>query len=93
MIVGGGVVLAIIAARCVSIMGFSLGVFGVVVPAAGIMTLTLAAAVRPNLQGMLLTVLAIGLFVVAMILAPRLRSVRELLEGTPAPAPGAPQPA
>jgi len=91
MIVGGGIVLAIIAARCVSIMGFSLGVFGVVVPAAGIMALTLVAAIRPNLQGMLLTILAIGLFVVAMILAPRLRSVRELLAGTDSSI--APQPA
>jgi prepilin-type N-terminal cleavage/methylation domain-containing protein len=93
MIVGGGVVLAIIAARCVSIMGFKLGVFGVVMPAAAIMMLTLVAAVRPNLQGMLLTILGIGLFMIAMILAPRLKSVRELLKGAEAPASGAALPA
>ena len=81
MIVGGGIVLAIIAARCVSIMGFKLGVFGVVMPAAAIMALTLVAAIRPSLQGVLLTILGIGLFVIAMILAPRLKSVRELLQG------------
>jgi prepilin-type N-terminal cleavage/methylation domain-containing protein len=93
MIVAGGLVLAIIAARCVSMMGFKLGLFGVITPAAGIMALTLLAATRPNLQGIILTMLAIGVFVIAMILAPRLRSVRELLEGaseavpSPTPAP------
>ncbi len=60
--------------RVVSIMGLRLGVLGVSAPAIAIMTLTLAAAVHPNLQGILLTVLVLALFMLAMSLAPRFRS-------------------
>jgi hypothetical protein len=73
MAVCGGFVLAIIALRVSSIMGWRLGLIGVHLPAAGIMTLTLAAAVHPNLQGVLMTILALGLFMLAMLLAPRMR--------------------
>ena len=52
--------------------GFGLGFSGVALPAAVIMALTLASAVKPDLQGILLTSLALALFVVAMWLAPRL---------------------
>ncbi len=45
--------------------------------------LALESAVRPQLQGLLLTLLVIGLFVAAMVLAPR---VRVLLPLAPAPA-------
>jgi prepilin-type N-terminal cleavage/methylation domain-containing protein len=67
------IVLAIIAVRVTSIMGWRLGLAGVVMPALLIFALTLTAAVRPNLQGILLTSLALCLFVLAMILAPRMR--------------------
>jgi competence protein ComGC len=85
MIFAGGLVLAIITARVVSIMGLKLGFAGVVLPAAAIMALTLAAAIRPNLQGILLTGMGLGLFVVAMILAPRLKVLRDRV--TPAVVP------
>jgi hypothetical protein len=78
-----GAVLLIIAIRAASIMGPRLGIAGVVVPAGLIMGLALEAAVRPQLQGLLLTLLVIGLFVAAMVLAPR---VRVLLPLAPAPA-------
>ena len=72
MVASASAVLVIIAARTLSIMGLRLGLLGAVMPAAAIMTITLLAATRPHLQGILLTALALGLFLVAMMLAPRL---------------------
>ena len=85
MILAGGIVLAIIAARTVSITGLRIGLFGIVLPAGLIMALTLAAAIRPNLQGIILTCMGLGFFVIAMILAPRLKTLPG--EQTAAPAP------
>ena len=78
MAVSSLLVMLFIAWRVISIMGWKLGVLGVSLPAAAIMTLALAAAVHANLQGILLTVLVLGLFVLAMMLAPRMRSVQAL---------------
>jgi len=72
MLASAGVVLAVIAFRTLSIMGWRLGLLGAVIPAGLIMSVTLLAAVRPHLQGILLTAMALGLFLVAMMLAPRL---------------------
>jgi hypothetical protein len=72
MIASAAVVLLIILIRAVTLLGLRLGMFGVALPAASIMSLTLLAATRPQLQGMLLTALALGLFMMAMTLAPRL---------------------
>lgn len=72
MLISAGVVLAVIAFRTLSIMGWRLGLLGAVIPAGLIMSVTLLAAVRPQLQGILLTGMALGLFLVAMTLAPRL---------------------
>jgi hypothetical protein len=69
------VVMLFISCRMVSIMGWKLGVLGVALPAIAIMTLTLAAAVHPNLQGILLTALVLGMFMLAMMLAPKIRPV------------------
>jgi hypothetical protein len=79
MLVSAGTVLFVIAARTLSIMGFRLGFAGAVFPAALIMAITLVAAVRPQLQGILLTGMALGLFLVAMTLAPRLGLQRPAL--------------
>jgi type II secretory pathway pseudopilin PulG len=87
MLASAGTVLFVIAARTMSLMGFKLSVAGAVFPAALIMTATLVAAVRPQLQGILLTAMALGLFLVAMTLAPRLGIKRPTL-----PAPAAPEP-
>jgi hypothetical protein len=73
MAASAGLVLAVIAARVVSMMGWRVGLFGVTLPAGTIMALTLAAAVRPNLQGILLTALGMGLFILAMLLAPLIK--------------------
>jgi prepilin-type N-terminal cleavage/methylation domain-containing protein len=76
-----GVALAIIGVRAVTLMGVRLALFGVVVPAVVILAVTLTAAVLPRLQGILLTAEALGFFIVAMTLIPRLR------RAPPAPGP------
>jgi Tfp pilus assembly protein PilE len=90
MLGSASIVIVIIAIRTISVVGIRLGMFGVVIPAAAVMALTLTAAVRPHLQGILLTVLALAVFTIAMVLAPRLhipaRAVRESLPPAP-PAP------
>jgi hypothetical protein len=68
-----GVALAIIGVRAVTLMGARLALAGVVLPAAAILAVTLVAAVVPRLQGILLTAEALGFFVTAMMLFPRLR--------------------
>jgi hypothetical protein len=86
MAMSAAIVLLVIAWRTITVMGWRLGVIGVTMPAGAIMALTLAAAIRPNLQGILLTALALGLFVVGMLLAPRLKPL-------PLPSPLTPHPA
>lgn len=73
MLGAAGVVVLVIAARTVTVMGVRLALAGVVLPAAAVMGLTLTAAVRPQLQGILLTGLALAVFATAMVLAPRLK--------------------
>jgi hypothetical protein len=87
IIASAGTVLFVIAARTLSIMGLRLGFAGAVLPAALIMTATLVAAVRPQLQGILLTGMALALFLVAMTLAPRLGIRRPALPASAGPEP------
>ena len=79
--VSAGLALAIIGVRAITLMGTMLALGGVVLPAAVILALTLLAATAPRLQGILLTVEALGFFIVAMLLIPRLKTAPE-----PAPA-------
>ncbi len=58
----------------VTLMGFWRGVAGVVLPAAAIMAITLLAAVWNQLQGILLTSEALGFFIAAMMLMPRVNA-------------------
>jgi hypothetical protein len=67
------IVLAVIAVRSITIMGWRLALLGTVFPAIAILTLTLLAALHPRLQGILITVTGIALFIVAMLLIPRLK--------------------
>jgi hypothetical protein len=87
----GGGVMAIIALRTATVMGLRLATFGVVLPAAAVMALAISAALRPQLQGMLLTGMALTLFTVAMVLAPRLQLRRQLRWPRPNP-PRGPEP-
>jgi prepilin-type N-terminal cleavage/methylation domain-containing protein len=68
-----GIVLLVIAIRSITIMGFRLGLCGVVFPAIAILAVTLLAAIHPRLQGILITATGIALFIGAMLLVPRLK--------------------
>jgi type II secretory pathway pseudopilin PulG len=89
MVLSASAVLLVIGIRAVRDLGFVLGIGGVFLPAAATMTLTLLAAVKPNLQGILLTGLALGLFIVAMTLAPRLHWLPQRRSNDVVPAPAA----
>lgn len=84
MIASAAAVLIVIAVRAVTFVGWRLGIFALTIPAAIIMGLTLLAAVNPNLQGIILTVMALGLFISAMMLAPRLQMPRVATAPQPA---------
>jgi prepilin-type N-terminal cleavage/methylation domain-containing protein len=66
-------VLVVIAIRSITIMGWRLALFGTIFPAIAILALTLLAAIHPRLQGILITATGIALFIVAMLLIPRLK--------------------
>jgi hypothetical protein len=89
VLVSGGVALLIIGVRATTLIGAKLAIFGVIVPAAAILALTLGAAVIPRLQGLLLTIEAIAFFVIAMMLVPKIQPERakEDVQGTAASAP------
>ena len=76
-------VLIVIAIRSITIMGWKLALFGTIFPAVAILALTLLAAIHPRLQGILITATGIALFIVAMLLIPRLK-----LERLPKPLTG-----
>ena len=77
------VVLVIIAIRAVTIMGIRLALFGTVLPAVAILSVTLVAAIHTRLQGILITGMGIAVFTVAMLLIPRIKRDK--------PSPGSPQ--
>lgn len=67
------IVLAVIAIRSVTIMGVRLALFGVVLPATAMLAVTLVAAIHTRLQGILITGVGIAVFIVAMLLIPRIK--------------------
>jgi prepilin-type N-terminal cleavage/methylation domain-containing protein len=71
-------VLLVIAARAVTTMGVRLALFGIVLPATAILTITLAAAIHTRLQGILITATGIALFIAAMLLIPRFKYERSM---------------
>jgi hypothetical protein len=73
MIASSALVLVIITVRSVTIIGARYGLLGAVLPAGIILTLTLSAALHTRLQGLLITSAGLGLFIVAMLLMPRLK--------------------
>jgi prepilin-type N-terminal cleavage/methylation domain-containing protein len=79
-------VLLVIALRAITMIGFRLGLLGVILPAAAILAITLFAATNIRLQGILITASGIALFIVAMLLIPRMKLDAALVRGK-APAP------
>src|SRR6185295_20386001 len=73
IIISAAIVVLIIAVRSVTMMSLPVSLFGVIIPAAVILSVTLLAAIQTRLQGILITSVGIALFVVAMLLMPRLR--------------------
>jgi len=74
VVISAGIAIAIIGVRAVTLMGVWRGLAGVVLPAAAIMSVTLVAAVRTQLQGILLTAEALGFFIAAMMLMPKVNA-------------------
>jgi prepilin-type N-terminal cleavage/methylation domain-containing protein len=75
------IVLLVIAIRSVTIMGLRLALLGTVLPAAVILTVTLIAAVHTRLQGIIITGVGIAVFIVAMLLIPRMKREKVLPQG------------
>ena len=67
------IVLVVIAIRSVTIMGVRLAIMGSILPAAAILVVTLIAAIHTRLQGILITVVGMAMFIVAMLLIPRMK--------------------
>ncbi len=84
------VVLLIVSIRSITIMGVQLGLFGATLPAAAIMSLTLVAAIYPRLQGILITCVGIALFIVAMLLIPKIQFAKLARPTASGPLPEAP---
>ncbi len=86
MVSASVLVLAIIAVRSLTIVRAPLALAGVVLPAAGLLAVTLEAATHTRLQGMLITTVGLALFVLAMLLIPKMRLGKSLEPMHPAPA-------
>jgi prepilin-type N-terminal cleavage/methylation domain-containing protein len=78
VLVSSAIVLLVIGIRSITLMGLRLGLFGTVLPAIAILAVTLVAAIRPHLQGILITATGLTLFVGAMLLMPRMRLPRPM---------------
>lgn len=78
MFSAAALVLAIIALRCLTIMSAQLALTGVVFPAAAMLAVTLVAAIHTRLQGILITSVGMALFIVAMLLIPRMRIGKQI---------------
>jgi hypothetical protein len=81
VLVSATVAILIIGARAMTLMGAWQGLFGIVVPATAIMAITLAAVIWPQLQGILLTSLALSCFIAAMMLMPKAMANTNLFWG------------
>ena len=87
MLGSAALVLVVVAVRAATMIGLRHALAGVIVPAAATLALTLVVATHPALQGLLLTGGGIVVFVIVMILAPRLQwTVPPRPAGEPTPA-------
>src|SRR6266542_968596 len=80
MIISSALVLVVIAIRSLTIMNARLALLGTVLPAAGIIAVTLVAALHTRLQGILITGVGMTMFIVAMVLIPRLKIGKALTQ-------------
>ena len=73
MFAASAVVLVVIAIRSLTIMSVRLALFGTILPAAAMLAVTLVAAIHTRFQGILITVVGMAMFIVAMLLIPRMK--------------------
>ena len=78
ILVSAGIVLTVIAVRSLTIMSLRLALAGIVLPAAAILAVTILAALQTRLQGILITGTGFAMFIVAMLLIPRLKFEKTL---------------
>jgi hypothetical protein len=91
VLISAGFALAVIGVLAVSLLGVWRALGGVLLPATAILAITLAAAIWPALQGILLTVQMLGFFIAAMLLLARTRAAA-IAPSTGGPEiPGAPE--
>jgi prepilin-type N-terminal cleavage/methylation domain-containing protein len=90
VMISAGAALTLIGVRAITLMGVRLALAGIVLPAVTILAVTLVAAVWPSLQGILLTAEALGFFVTAMMLLPKIRIERVAPQGVDPNLPTAP---
>jgi prepilin-type N-terminal cleavage/methylation domain-containing protein len=74
VVVSAAIAIVIIGMRAVTLLGVWRGLAGAVFPATAIMAITLLAAIWPPLQGILLTMEALGFFIAAMMLMPKVNA-------------------
>jgi prepilin-type N-terminal cleavage/methylation domain-containing protein len=77
ILISSAIVLVIIALRSMTIMSLPLALLGIVFPATAILAITIVAAIQTRLQGLLIASTGLVLFVVAMVLIPRLKWERK----------------
>lgn len=77
------IVLIVIAIRSMTIMSMRLALMGIVLPAAGILAVTILAAIQTRLQGILITGTGFVMFIVAMSLIPRVKHEKPLPGNSP----------
>jgi hypothetical protein len=76
-----------------TIMSIRLALFGMVLPAAAILAVTLVAATHTRLQGILITGTGLAVFIVAMLLMPLMKHEHQIAAESKAkpPSPTWPQ--
>jgi len=91
IVASSAIVLVVVALRAGTIMPLRFALCGVVLPAATILALTLVAAIHTRLQGILITMTGMAMFIVAMLLIPRMQlSLHRSTRMQPAIVPEAP---
>ncbi len=70
-------VMIIVTSRGAQYVGVRVAILGITLPALGMLSLAIAGALRPTLQGLLLTGAGMGLFILALDLLPRMRKNRD----------------
>jgi prepilin-type N-terminal cleavage/methylation domain-containing protein len=83
ILASSAIVLLVIGFRAFTVMGMRLALLGTLLPATGILALTITAAIYPRLQGILITCVGLVVFIVAMLLLPLVKREKQTTLHTP----------